>query len=146
MWAEGASDGALGFRATLEEIYPTTRTQRCWVHITATVLNAVPKTVQFQAKQAQHEIWQAGTSEDAGAAFHDFIATHEAKYPNATMDLAKDCDSQPTFYDFPATNWQQLRATNPIEPAFATIRHRTIRAKRRAMRNSPLHLTFKLGE
>ena len=134
MWAEGASDSALGFRATLEECYPTTRTQCCWVHMTATVLNAVPKTVQPQAKQAQHEIWKAATSEDAGAALHDFIATYETKYPNATMDLVKGCDSQPTFYDFPATKRQQLRATNPTEPAFVTIRLRTIRAKRRAAR------------
>ena len=82
MWAAGASDGVPGFRATLEEIYPTTRTQRCGVHKTATVLNAVLETVQPQAKQTQHEIWQAATSEDAGTAVHDFIATHEAKYPN----------------------------------------------------------------
>jgi putative transposase len=29
------------------------------------------------------------------------------------------------FYDFPAEHWVHLRTTNPIESAFATMRHRT---------------------
>jgi transposase-like protein len=28
-------------------------------------------------------------------------------------------------YDFPADRWIHLRTTNPIEPTFATVRHRT---------------------
>ena len=32
-------DGALGFWAALSEVYPTTRTQRCWMHKTGNVLN-----------------------------------------------------------------------------------------------------------
>ena len=47
-----AGDGALGFWAALEEIYPATRTHRCWVHKTANVLNAMPKTVQPKAMKA----------------------------------------------------------------------------------------------
>lgn len=141
-----AGDGALGFWAALEEIYPMTRTQRCWVHKTANVLNALPRTVQPKAKQALHEIWQAATREDAETAFDRFIATYEAKYPKATMCLANDRDSLLTFYDFPATHWQHLRTTNPIESTFATIRHRTSRAKGCVTRDSLLHMLFKLGE
>ena len=32
-------DGAMGFWAALEEVYPHTRQQRCWMHKTANVLN-----------------------------------------------------------------------------------------------------------
>src|SRR6476620_3436085 len=32
-------DGALGFWKALDEVWPTTRVQRCWVHKTANVLN-----------------------------------------------------------------------------------------------------------
>jgi putative transposase len=35
-------DGALGFWAALEQVFPTTRTQRCWVHKSANVLAALP--------------------------------------------------------------------------------------------------------
>ena len=54
-------DGALGFWSALDEIYPETRHQRCWVHKSANVLNALPKSVQPKAKEALHEIWMAET-------------------------------------------------------------------------------------
>ena len=53
----------------------------------------------------------------------------EQKYPKAVTTLVKDREVLMTFYDFPATHWQHLRTTNPIESTFATIRHRTARAK-----------------
>ena len=33
----GVGDGAMGFWAALEEVFPTTRQQRCWVHKTTNV-------------------------------------------------------------------------------------------------------------
>jgi len=36
-------DGALGFWKALDELYPGTRHQRCWLHKTGNVLNKVPK-------------------------------------------------------------------------------------------------------
>lgn len=49
-------DGAMGFWSALEEIYPDTRHQRCWLHKTLNVLNAVPQSIQLKVKQALHEI------------------------------------------------------------------------------------------
>ena len=45
-------DGALGFWGALREVFPATREQRCWVHVTRNVLDALPKRVHDQAKQA----------------------------------------------------------------------------------------------
>ena len=50
-----------------------------------------------------------------------------------------------TFYAFPATHWQSLRTTNPIESTFGTIRHRTKQAKGCLTRDGMLHMMFKLG-
>ena len=33
----------------------------------------------------------------------------------------KDREALLTFYDFPATHWQHIRTTNPIESTFATV-------------------------
>jgi Transposase, Mutator family len=63
------ADGALGFWQVLEEVWPNTRGQRCWVHKTANVLNKLPKSQQFKAKRALQEIWMAETKKDALAAF-----------------------------------------------------------------------------
>ncbi len=51
-----------------------------------------------------------------------------------------------TFYDFPAQHWQSIRTTNPIESTFATIRHRTKRAKGCLTRHGMLHMMFKLAQ
>ena len=139
-------DGALGFWAALEEVFPATRQQRCWMHKTGNVLNAMPKSVQPKAKSALHEIWQAATGEHAEQAFDQFIVTYEARYPKATNCLLKDRQSLMTFYDFPAVHWQHLRTTNPIESTFATIRHRTTPTKGCMTRDSLLHMMFKLGQ
>lgn len=138
-------DGALGFWGALEELYPTTRQQRCWVHKTRNVLNALPKSVQPKAKQALHDIWQAETQVTAERAFEGFLKTYESKYPKATACLAKDREELLTFYMFPAPHWQSLRTTNPIESTFGTIRHRTKQTNGCLTRDGMLHMMFKLG-
>lgn len=138
-------DGAMGFWAALEEVFGTTRQQRCWMHKTMNVLNCVPKSVQSKVKQALHEIWQAETKEDAEKAFDLFIETFEPKYPKAALCLQKDREELMAFYDFPAQHWQSLRTTNPIESTFATIRHRTKRSKGCLTRDGMLHMMYKLG-
>lgn len=139
-------DGAMGFWAALEEVFPTTRQQRCWMHKTGNVLNYLPKLSQPKAKKMLHDIWQAETREDAHNAFDLFVETFEAKYPKATGCLIKDRDELLTFFDFPAQHWQSIRTSNPIESAFATIRHRTKRTKGCLSRDGMLHMMFKLGQ
>jgi len=137
-------DGALGFWAALDEVFPDTRRQRCWVHKTGNVLNALPKSLQAKAKADLHEIWMAPTRPQAIAAFDHFLKTYRAKYPKATEKLAKDRDALLAFYDFPAEHWIHLRTTNPIESTFATVRHRTTRTKNCVTRSTFLGLAFKL--
>ena len=139
-------DGAMGFWAALEEIYPKTRQQRCWMHKTMNVLNYLPKSTQAKAKQSLHEIWQAETKAAAEKAFELFIKIYEPKYPKATLCLQKDRTELLAFYDFPAQHWQSIRTSNPIESTFATIRHRTKRSKCCLSRDGMLHMMFKLGQ
>jgi putative transposase len=139
-------DGAMGFWAALEEIYPDTRPQRCWMHKTMNVLNYLPKSTQAKAKQALHDIWQAETKVAAEKAFDLFIKTYEPKYPKSTLCLQKDRGELLAFYDFPAQHWQSIRTTNPIESTFGTIRHRTKCSKGCLSRDGMLHMMFKLGQ
>lgn len=139
-------DGAMGFWSALDEAYPATRHQRCWMHKTMNILNCLPKLSQPKAKQALHNIWQAETKEDAEKSFDLFIKTYENKYPKATVCLQKDHIELMAFFDFPASHWQSIRTSNPIESAFATIRHRTKRTKGCLSRDGMLHMMFKLGQ
>ena len=120
------ADGALGFWQAVEEVWPKTRGQRCWVHKTANVLNKLPKSPQSKAKRALQEIWMAETKKDALAAFDAFVETWGVKYDKAVECLLKDREALLAFYDFPAEHWKHLRTTNVIESSFATVRHRTV--------------------
>jgi putative transposase len=140
------ADGALGFWQALEEVWPKTRGQRCWVHKTANVLNKLPKSQQSKAKRALQEIWMAETKKDALAAFDAFVETWGVKYDKAVERLIKDRETLLSFYDFPAEHWKHLRTTNVIESSFATIRHRTVRSKGCLSNKTALAMIFKLAE
>jgi putative transposase len=137
-------DGALGFWKALDQVYPSTRGQRCWVHKTANVLDKLPKRIQPGAKDALHQIWMAETRQDAERAFDLFLATYGAKYPKACECLSKDRAELLTFYDFPAEHWKHLRTTNPIESTFATVRLRHRRTKGSGSRAACLTMVYKL--
>lgn len=92
-------DGALGFWNAIDEIYPDTRHQRCWVHKTANVLNKVPKAMQVSVKKALQEIWMADSRQAANIAFDAFIETYEAKYPKTAECLLRDQHELLSFYD-----------------------------------------------
>ena len=139
-------DGALGFWKALDEVWPNTPAQRCWVHKTANVLNKLPTSLQAKAKRALHDIWMAETRNGAEAAFDAFIETYGRKYEKAVECLTKDRDTLLAFYDFPAEHWKHLRTTNPIESAFATVRHRTTRSKGCLSNKTALTMIFKLAQ
>jgi putative transposase len=140
------ADGALGFWKAIGEVWPATREQRCWVHKTANILNKLPKSQQPKAKRALQEIWMAETRKDAEGAFDAFLAAYQLKYEKAAACLAKDREALLAFYDFPAEHWKHLRTSNPIESTFATVRHRTIRAKGCLSNRTALAMVFKLIE
>jgi len=137
-------DGALGFWKALEEVCPTTRHQRCWVHKTSNVLNKLPRSVQPAAKRDLREIWQAPDRTTAEAAITTFAEKYGAKYEKAVTCLTKDREALLCFYDFPAEHWDHLRTSNPIESVFATVRHRTVRTKGALSQDTARLMVFKL--
>jgi transposase-like protein len=137
-------DGALGFWKALEEIFPSTRHQRCWVHKVANVLNKVPKSVQRSMKADLVEIRDAPDRATAEAAVAVFIEKYAARYAKAVECLTKDADALLAFFDFPVEHWDHLRTTNPIESVFATVRHRTVRTKGALSHRTARLMVFKL--
>ena len=137
-------DGALGFWAAADEVFPEMKHQRCWVHKTANVLDKLPKGVQSKAKAMLHDMYQAETKEAAMKTYGLFIASFKDKYPKAVECLEKDEQVLFTFYEFPAAHWIHIRTTNPIESTFATVRLRTAKTKGCGSRAATLSMVFKL--
>jgi len=137
-------DGALGFWKAIEQVYPSTRHQRCWVHKTANVLNKVALSVQANMKTDLREIYGAPTRAAAEAAIDVFAGKYGAKYEKAVACLTKDREALLAFFDFPAEHWDHLRTSNPIESVFATVRHRTVRTKGALSAKTAKLMVFKL--
>ena len=137
-------DGAMGFWKALDEVFPGTRHQRCWVHKIANVLNKFPMSMQPTVKADLREIWQADTRVAAETAMDTFSAKYGAKYEKAVTCLTKDKEALLTFYDFPGEHWDHLRTGNPIESVFATVRHRTARTKGALSQKTAKLMVFKL--
>jgi len=137
-------DGALGFWKALDEVYPGTRHQRCWLHKTGNVLNKVPKSVQRAMKADLREIHGAPTRAAAEAAIDVFVEKYGSKYARAAECLTKDRDALLAFYDFPAEHWDHLRTSNPVESVFATVRHRTVRTRGSLSPTTARLMVFKL--
>jgi putative transposase len=139
-------DGALGFWQALHQVWPGTRQQRCWVHKTANVLNALPKSLHGKAKQDLHAIYEAENRAKAEVAFDRFVVKYGAKYDKAAACLTKDREVLLAFYDFPAEHWKHIRTSNPIESTFATVRLRTDKTKGCLSRQTALAMVFKLAK
>jgi transposase-like protein len=137
-------DGALGFWKALDEIFPSTRHQRCWQHKLVNILNKVPKSVPSNMKADLREVRDAPDRATAETAIAVFADKYAAKYPKAVDCLAKDCDALLAFFDFPAEHWDHLRTSNPIESVFATVRHRTVRTKGALSHKTARLMVFRL--
>lgn len=122
-------DGALGFWKALDEVFPTTRHQRCWFHKISNVLNNFPKSMQPAVASDLRDIHHAQTRAAAITALEIFTEKYAAKYSRGVACLTKDTEALLAFYDYPAEHWDHLRTSNPIESVFATVRHRTVRTK-----------------
>ena len=136
-------DGALGFWGALREVFPSTREQRCWVHRTANVLDALPKRLHDDAKEALAKIYGAGSRTGALEAVKVFADTF-APFEKATAKITEDLDVLLAFFDFPLEHWVHLRTTNPIESTFSTVRLRTKVTRGAGSRKAGLAMAYKL--
>jgi putative transposase len=139
-------DGALGLWRALEEVFPTTRHQRDWVHKVANVLGCLPKAVQAGARKALAEIRDAPDRDSARRAIEAFARDYGVKWPKAVAKITDDADELLTFFDFPAEHWKHLKTSNPIESTFSTVRLRTRVTKGPGSKAQGLAMAFKLLE
>ncbi|WP_024805286.1 IS256 family transposase [Nocardia sp. BMG51109] len=139
-------DGALGFWKALREVFPTTKEQRCWFHVQANVLAALPKSAHPGALSALKDIYMAEDIDKAQVAIRAFEIDYGAKYPKAVAKIVDHADVLLEFYRYPAEHWIHLRTTNPIESTFATVRLRTKVTKGPGSRAAGMAMAYKLIE
>lgn len=139
-------DGALGFWKAVRDVFPESKEQRCWFHVIANVLTALPKSVHPGAKAALAEIYNAEDNDHATQAAKAFAADYGVKYPKAVAKIVDHLDVLLEFYNYPAEHWIHLRTTNPIESTFSTVRLRQRVTKGPGSRAAGIAMAFKLIE
>ncbi|WP_208853395.1 IS256 family transposase [Streptomyces albofaciens] len=139
-------DGAIGLWRALTQVFLQARHQRCWVHKTRNVVDALPKSAQPGAKRALQEIYNAEDRDHAEKAVKDFGRAYGAKWPKAVKKITDDVGELLAFYDFPAEHWVHLRTANPIESTFSTVKLRTKVARGAGSPAATLAMVFKLAE
>jgi transposase-like protein len=138
-------DGALGIWAALREVWPQTRSQRCWNHRVLNVLDKLPKRLWGQVRKDLRAAATAPTREACRQQLAQIAAAlHQAGQAAAAETVLRDVDDFLTFYDFPQEHWLHLRTTNPIESVFAGVRLRTNVTKRLPNVNNAVCLVYKI--
>jgi transposase-like protein len=107
-------------------------------------LDALPASVQPQARRALAEITNAKNKREAERAVDRFVAEFGARWPMAVEKIVSDPESLLAFYDFPVEHWGHRRTSNPIESTFATVRACTNVTKGPGSRQAGLAMAFKL--
>ena len=113
-------------------------------HADVSSAGKLPKSVQPNAHDDLREIWLSPNRAAAEPAMATFAEKYAPKYQEAVDCLLKDRDALLTFFDFPAEHWTHLRTSNPIESAFVTVRHRTVRMKGALSQDTARLMVFKL--
>jgi transposase-like protein len=138
-------DGALGLWAALDQVFPTTRHQRCWNHRTLNVLDKLPRRLHPETRLALHALYAAPTRAECTRLRAELCQRLRLQgQDDAAACLERDWEDFVTFYDFPEEHWVHLRTTNPIESIFSGVRLRTNAARRIRVRENALYLVFKL--
>ncbi len=136
-------DGALGFWAALRDVFPETKEQRCWVHATANILDALPKSPPRRSpkKHSRDPRRRGPRRAEAVKGFADEFG------PSAEGDGEdhRQAEELLAFFDFPAEHWIHLRTTNPIESTFSTVRLRTKVTGARDPASAGLAMAYKLS-
>ena len=112
-------DGALGFWAALDEVFPTTRHQRCWNHRMLNVLDKLPKRLHAEVRKQLRALAEAPTRQECERRRDALCAWLRGRGQEAAAAcLERDWEDFVAFYDFPEEHWVHLRTSNPIESIF----------------------------
>ncbi len=124
-------DGALGFWSAVREVFPQARTHSAAGSTRSRTCSARCRSPPTRARRRP---WRRS----------GMPRTRTTPAPRAK--ITDDEEELLAFYDYPAEHWVHLRATNPIESTFATVRLRTKVTKGHGSKAAALAMAFKLIE
>lgn len=138
------ADGALGLWSAQRDIFPTSKSQRCWVHKMRNVVDKVSARHQDEVLALLREIYHSSSLQHSKALMAVFRQRYYKLYPKAVECLEDGSAMLFSYFQFPKQHWKSIKSTNVIESMFSTVKLRTNAARRIPRRESALYLVFKL--
>ena len=119
------TDGAKGLHKALDELYPRTKRQLCWVHKLRNVSKYLKKSIQDACLDEAKGIYRADTTRQAVKRYRKWKNRWYSQAPKAVECLRKDINELLNFFECPKTHRRKIRTTNAIERIFREVRRRT---------------------
>lgn len=108
------TDGLTGLSETLNEIFPSSKHQNCWVHVCRNVSRQLREKDRKEVLDEVKQIYKSETKEEASLRLIDVATKFEKRYPKVSKILLSSA-SLLTFYDFPKEIRSSIYTTNLIE-------------------------------
>jgi putative transposase len=121
----GIMDGLPGLEKVFREEFPSSKVQRCQVHVARNVLAKVPQKLKQKVADDMRSIFYASSRAKALEFSTRFSECWQKEVPSAVKCLKNSLDSCLTFFDFPQEEWISLRTSNVIERLNKEFRRRT---------------------
>ena len=117
-------DGALGFWKALREVFPATREQRCWFHVSSNVLPPCrSRRTQVRKPRSRRSTTPRTATTPCRRSKHSMPTTAPSG-PRRSEDHRAHRRAAGVLR-LPGRALVHLRTTNPIETTFATVRLRS---------------------
>lgn len=120
------TDKCLGLLASLSEVFPDARWQRCVVHWYRNVFTVTP-TGKRRKVAAMLKAIHAQEDRDAALEKAKTVVEklREMKLNKAADRVEEGASETLTYMNFPSEHWQKIRTNNPMERMMREIRRRT---------------------
>lgn len=138
------ADGALGLWKAQRDVFPQSKSQRCWIHKMRNILDKVSNRHEDEVRELLREMYHSSSAEHTKKLINVFRQRYFKLYPKAVHCLEESAGMLLTYFQFPKQHWKSIKSTNVIESMFSTVKLRTNAARRIPRRESALYLVFKL--
>ena len=108
------TDGLAGMEKVISEIYPTSKIQRCILHVTRNISSKVRVSDRKDILDDFTKVYSSDTLEEALKQFQEFKEAWGSKYPRV-IAMLEDNRNLFTYYEFPEEIRSSIYTTNIIE-------------------------------
>jgi len=119
------SDAHEGLKAAISEVLIGTSWQRCRVHFTRNVLDAVSKTNAEMVAAAIRTIFAQPDDDHVCEQFEVITTMLARSHPKVGHMLTEAREDLLAFTAFPAAHWKKIWSTNPLERLNKEVKRRT---------------------